>query len=92
MRSSLSYRRQHSIDQNNLPTEIECVALGPGLLRNEEVAEFWDNVVLASDEVHAVAALQLILGNAVESVAMVGDTVPRGRRDRADGGRQTPES
>ena len=80
LRSSLSYRRQRLIDQNKPPPEIECVALGPGFLRNEEVAAFWDNVVLAGDEVHAVAALQLVLGDAVESVAMVGDTLPRARR------------
>ena len=66
------------------PPAIECVSLGPGLMSNSTAAEFWDNVAMASEEVMVVKALQLVLGNAVESVVMVGDTMPpsrsRGRR------------
>ena len=77
--------KQRSLSQDELPPAIECVSLGPGLMRNEEVAAFWDRVALTDDEAHAVEALQLVLGNEVERVAMVGDDVPRfrGYRRRA---------
>ena len=78
-------RKQRLLSQDELPPAIECVSLGPGLMRNEEVATFWDRVALTDDEAHAVEALQLVLGNEVERVAMVGDDVPRyrGYRRRA---------
>lgn len=78
-------RKQRFLSQDELPPAIECVSLGPGLMRNEEVATFWDRVALTDDEAHAVEALQLVLGNEVERVAMVGDDAPRyrGYRRRA---------
>lgn len=80
---SRSYRRwRHLTEQEELPPAIECVSLGPGLMRNDEVAAFWDSVALTDDESQAVEALQLVLGNAVERVAMIGDADPRARRHR----------
>ena len=52
---------------------MECGSLGPGLIRNDEIAAFWDGVALTPDEILAVKALQLVLDDAVERVAMVGE-------------------
>ena len=78
-------RKQRFLSQDELPPAIECESLGPGLMRNDEVATFWDSVALTDDEAHAVEALQLVLGNEVERVAMVGDDASRyrGYRRRA---------
>ncbi len=78
-RSSLSYRWQRLSDQDEPPPAIECVSLGPGLMPNDAAAAFWDNVAMKSEEAYAVEALRLVLGNAVESVVMVGDAGPRAR-------------
>ena len=53
-------------------------------MSNDTAATFWDNVTMESGEVHVVEALQLVLGNEVESVVMVGDT---GRKTRMPGRR-----
>ena len=63
---------------------MECVLLGPGLVRNDELAAFWDKVALTEDQTRAEKALGLGLGDEVERVAMVGDygagSRGRGRR------------
>ncbi len=79
LRSSRSYRWRHFTNQDEPPPAIECVSLGPGLMPNDAAAAFWDNVAMKSDEAYAVEALRLVLGDAVESVVMVGDTGPRAR-------------
>ena len=77
------YRRwQNFTNQEELPSAIACISLGPGLIQNDEVAAFWDSVALTDDESHAVEALQLVLGNTVERVAMVGDSGKRTRGHR----------
>ena len=60
-------------DQEELPTGLNCQSLGPGLLNNDEVARLWDEVALTDDEARAVQALNLVLDDEVERVAMVGD-------------------
>ena len=60
-------------DQEELPTGLNCRSLGPGLLNNDEVAGLWDEVALTDDEARAVQALNLVLDDEVERVAMVGD-------------------
>lgn len=57
----------------DLPSEILCETLGPGLLSNTDMARFWDRVALTDDESRAVDALNLIFTNKVERVAVVGD-------------------
>ena len=68
------YRKARSFNAQNEPSPtMECVLLGPGLMQNEEVGTFWDRVALTEDEARAVDALRLVLGDAVERVAMLGD-------------------
>lgn len=57
----------------SLPEPILCESTGPSLMDNESLARFWDRVALTDSETQAVRALQLIYGEAVERVAMVGD-------------------
>lgn len=54
-------------------SRLPCETSGPGLMDNSAIARFWDAVALTSYEDKAVQALQLIYGDTVERVAMVGD-------------------
>ena len=63
----------YSIRQDDLSPGTVCVSLGPGLLGNDEVAEFWDNITLTDDEDRAVEALRMGLGHTVKRVAMIGE-------------------
>ena len=54
-------------------SEIDCVALGPGLLTNYQIARFWDTIALTNEENRAVEALRLVLGNNVERVAIIAE-------------------
>ena len=66
-----------------MPLAIKCEPVGPGLLSNNVIARFWDNVALTDDEVHAVHALRLIFGTDVDRVAVIGDDQRvRGMRGR----------
>ena len=60
-------------DQEEPPSELNCRTLGPGLLSNNEVAELWDEVALTDDESRAVQALNLVLDDRADRVAMIGD-------------------
>ena len=71
-RDFLSYRR-FTNDQEELPPELSCRSLGPGLLGNNEVAELWDEVALTDEEDRAVQALNLVLDGKVDRVTMIGD-------------------
>lgn len=62
---------------------VGCESLGPGLLGNDAMSEYWDTVALTEDENRAVRALNLI-GADVDGVAMVGSD---GRARRAVGRR-----
>ena len=70
--SSLWRHRLRSYE-DAFPPEIACESLGPGVLNNTSMARFWDEVALTDHEARAVQALQLMLGNAVQRVAVVGD-------------------
>ena len=63
---------------------IPCETSGPGLMDNKTIARLWDAVALTSYEDKAVQALQLIYGDTVERVAMVGDE----RRSSQNNGRR----
>ena len=54
------------------PLELRCELLGPGLLSNAHMAEFWDRVALTDAEDRAVEALKLVLGDEVDRVTVVG--------------------
>ena len=60
------------------PREIGCEQLGPGLPGNQDLARFWDNLVIRNEQSIAVDALNLMLDPPVEWVEVVGDTAQRG--------------
>ncbi len=60
-------------DREELPPELNCRSLGPGLPNNNEVSELWDEVALTDDEDRAVQALNLVLDGKVDRVTMIGD-------------------
>ena len=57
----------------DLPDEIACRSIGPGLLNNEEIMERWDAIALTDDEDRVVNALKPILGDKVSRIAISGD-------------------
>ncbi len=59
--------------------ERRCEVLGPGLLSNAQMAEFWDQVALTDDEHRTVDALKLVLGEEVDRVTVVGGGRPYSR-------------
>ena len=67
--------RRHLLgyDESELPPEIRCESLGPGLLNNTHLARLWDKVALTDDETQAVKALKLIYGDRVQRVTVIGD-------------------
>lgn len=71
-------------DKSKQPPPETCVEVGAGLLGNYELSQFWDNVALTEDENLAIQALNLVYGDAVERVAMVGGV----SRGRTQGGRR----
>ena len=64
-------------EQDEWPSTIECESLGPGLPSNTDMVRFWDRIALTDSESLPVQALQLILGNTVNRVAVIGDDGPR---------------
>ncbi len=71
-------------DEPQLLSEILCESLGPSLLTDMDMARFWDEIALTDDEPRVVQALNLIFGDIVDRVAVVGDdrknSTPHGRR------------
>lgn len=58
-------------DHADGPSSMKCLALGPGALRNEQVARLWDEVALTEAEEQAVEALKLVCEAGPERVAVV---------------------
>ena len=75
----LSRRRRRSSQELNPLPSIKCESLGPGIMDNSDMANFWDQVVLTEHEEKAVQALQLIYGCQIQRVAMIADTEERVR-------------
>ncbi len=73
-------RWHRPFDEDQWPPAMECESLGPGLLGNSDMARFWDRIALTDSENLPVQALRLILGDAVERVAVIGQDRPRHRR------------
>ena len=85
------YRKwRRLINQGASPLGMKCVSLGPDLLDNRDVANFWDYAALTADEDLAVKALQLVLGETVDRVAMIGigHVGPHFRRAHFQGSRR----
>lgn len=59
---------------------VECESIGPGLMSNSKLAQFWDNVALTDEEDLSINALRLT-GEKIDRVAVVGDDDPRYRGD-----------
>ena len=55
------------------PQYIRCLNIGPGLLSNEYMTRFWDDIALTDYEDRAVHAFRKILGINVERIAVVGN-------------------
>ena len=51
-------------------SEMTCNSLGPGLLNNRDLARFWDNVALTSNEDKVVESLKVILDKDIERIAI----------------------
>lgn len=72
-RGLLENRRILRNDDAEFPSGIRCESFGPSLPSNLDIARFWDKVALTDDEVRAVHALQLVYGDEVQRVAVVGE-------------------
>ena len=60
-------------NETEFATTIKCESFGPGLLNDDTIADYWDNVALTEDENHAVRSLGLIFGDEIDRVAVIGD-------------------
>ena len=80
-------QRRWSNDQRMYPT-VKCESLGPGVLTNQDLARFWDNVVLANNAERAMEPLRFIFGKAIENVVVVGDNTSRFASSPRRGGRR----
>ena len=70
----LEFHRFQRIPKDDEPEpEIRCETVGPEILADRDMARIWDSVALTDDEDKAVRALELILGNDVLGVAMIGN-------------------
>ena len=70
----LSYRIRR--DESRLPPPTTCEEIGPGLIGNYALSQFWDNVALTEDESQATQALNIVYSGEAERVAVVGDDSP----------------
>ena len=77
-RMSYPFRRPNAEDGPFRP--IECESLGPGLPANNVLARLWDSAINRGDENLAIEPLQMIFGDTVESVTMVGEEMLEPRR------------
>ena len=80
-------QRRRSDDQKMHPT-VKCESLGPGVLSNQDLARFWDNVVLANNDESAMEPLRFIFGKAIEGVVVVGDNTSKFASPSRRGGRR----
>ena len=70
-------------EESELPPEVSCESLGPGLPGSGELARLWDRITLTDDEDRVIRAVNLATDEAAERVAVVGDgggQGPNGRR------------
>ena len=58
--------------QRRMPAATPCEPFGPELPNSEHMAKLWYNVALSEDEMLALSALRLVIGNRVERAAVVG--------------------
>ncbi len=68
------------------PSPTGCQSLGPSLLSDKEIVQFWNAIALTDDEDRAIQALRLIFGSDLERVAVIRDDVPDVSDERSDVG------
>ena len=61
-------------EESELPPEVSCESLGPGLPGSDELARLWDRITLTDDEDRVIRAVNLAMDEAAERVAVVGDS------------------
>ena len=59
-------------DRQDCPPAAKCESVGPESLTTEDAARLWDNIALTEQEDLAVSALNLVFGDEVKRVAMLG--------------------
>ena len=67
-----------------MPPPVTCEQLGPDTIDSSEMSRYWDKVALEPDEGKAIHALNLIYGDDVERITMIGDDA----QSRRIGGRR----
>ena len=58
---------------SEMPPEISCESLGPGLTGSNDIARLWDRVTLTDDEDRVIRAVNLAIDEEAARVAVVGD-------------------
>ena len=69
--------QRRSASGSEMPPTMKCESLGPGVLANQDLARFWDNVALTDDEESAIESLRFIFGDSIEGIAVIGDNSSR---------------
>ncbi|WP_419938355.1 AAA family ATPase [Candidatus Palauibacter sp.] len=64
------------------PPEIRCRSLGPGVLEDDKIAKWWNDVALTPDEDKVVDALRLVVNGVERAAVVTGHTGHRRRRNR----------
>ena len=70
-------RIRHLADREDRPAAVKSQWLGPEILSNRAIAELWDEVALTEDENLAVEAMNLVLDDPADRVAMIGEEKSR---------------
>ena len=67
------------LNRDRLPPAIVCHWIGPGILSNQIIGRFWDQVALKDEEKIAVNAIGMVMDANVERLTMVGEEFSRYR-------------
>lgn len=59
-------------ERSSLQEELNCQALGPGLPNADKIGKLWDEVALTDGEDRVIGALNLVLHNEANRVAVIG--------------------
>ena len=74
--------RRRVYDEESDLEGIKYELLGPGLIENNKMANFFNKIVLTDDEDLATHSLKLILGDQLERIAFVESDYPYHRQDK----------
>ena len=62
-----------------LPPPLRCEFLGPGLLTHSDLTRMWDDVALTAVEEQITKSIELVFGEGIERVAVVGGVAHGGK-------------